>query len=104
MKEQGLSIGVASFPTVKPLDVDYLRTVCEKTDLIYTLEEHTIVGGFGGAVCEAVCGFEGNRPRVVRLGLNDTYCAVVGNQTYLEKHFGLDAESVAQRVLSDLKK
>ena len=103
-KEQGYSIGVASFPTVKPLDEEYLKNVCEKTSLIYTLEEHTIMGGFGGAVCEAVCGFEHNRARVVRIGLNDTYCAVVGNQTYLEKHFGLDAESVAERILSDLKK
>ena len=104
LKEKGYSIGVASFPTVKPLDEEYLQKVCEKTSLIYTLEEHNIMGGFGGAVCEAVCGFEKNRARVVRIGLNDTYCAVVGNQTYLEKHFGLDAESVAESILSDLKK
>lgn len=104
LEEKGLSIGVASFPTVKPLDVDYIQNVCENTGLIYTLEEHTVMGGFGGAVCEAVCGFEGKRARVVRIGLNDTYCAVVGNQTYLEKHFGLDGESVAQRVWEDLKK
>lgn len=104
LKEKGLSIGVASFPTVKPIDEAYLKSVCERTNVIYTLEEHTIVGGFGSAVCETVCGFEGNRPRVVRIGLNDTYCAVVGNQTYLEKYFGLDGESVAQRVWNDLKK
>lgn len=104
LKEQGYAIGVASFPTVKPLDENYLRRVCERTTLIYTLEEHNVLGGFGGAVCEAVCGFEDHRARVVRLGLNDTYCAIVGNQAYLEKQFGLDAESVAQRVLNDLKK
>ena len=104
LREKGYSIGVASFPTVKPIDAEYLQKVCEKTSLIYTLEEYNIMGGFGGAVCEAVCGFEGSRARVVRIGLNDTYCAVVGNQTYLEKHFGLDAESVANRVLSDLQK
>jgi transketolase len=104
LKEKGYSIGVASFPTVKPLDEEYLKKVCEKTSLIYTLEEHNIMGGFGGAVCEAVCGFEENRARVVRIGLNDTYCAIVGNQTYLEHQFGLDAESVAERVWNDLKK
>ena len=100
--EQGLSIGVASFPTVKPLDEEYLASVCEQTDLIFTLEEHTIMGGFGGAVCEYVCGKKGLRPRVVRIGLNDTYCALVGNQTYLEHHFGLDAEGVAKRVLEEI--
>lgn len=99
LKEKGLSVGVASFPTIKPLDEAYLKAICQKVPALYTLEEHTILGGFGGAVCEAVCSFDGPRPRVTRIGLNDTYCAVVGNQTYLEKHFGLDAESVAMRVL-----
>lgn len=103
LSQQGYKVGVASFPTVKPIDVEYLRKVCDRTDRIYTLEEHTIVGGFGSAVCETVCSFD-KRPRVIRLGLNDTYCAIVGNQQYLEKHFGLDGESVAQRVLEDLKK
>lgn len=36
------------------------------------------------------------------LGLNDTYCSVVGNQSYLEKYFGLDGEGVARRVRQEL--
>ena len=72
--------------------------------VLFTLEEHTIVGGFGGAVCEYICGLTGPRPRVVRLGLNDTYCSVVGNQSYLEKYFGLDGEGVARRVRQELGK
>ena len=103
LKEKGLHIGVASFPTVKPLDEAYLDSICDKTDVLFTLEEHTIVGGFGGAVCEYVVGRKGKRPRVVRIGLNDTYSSIVGNQAYLEKHFGLDGESVAGRVEEELK-
>lgn len=103
LKEKGLYIGVASFPTVKPLDEAYLNSICDKTDVLFTLEEHTIVGGFGGAVCEYVVGRKGKRPRVVRIGLNDTYSSIVGNQAYLEKHFGLDGESVAGRVEEELK-
>ena len=53
-------------------------------------------------MCEYVCGLTGPRPRVVRLGLNDTYCSIVGNQSYLEKHFGLDGEGVARRVRQEL--
>lgn len=98
LRKDGYSIGVASFPTVKPLDEAYIAGVCGRVPVLFTLEEHTIVGGFGSAVCEAVCGMRGNRPRVVRLGLNDTYCAVVGNQAYLEKQFGLDGEGVAASV------
>ena len=102
LKEKNLSVGVASFPTVKPLDEKYLDHVCEKVDTIFTLEEHTILGGFGGAVCEYVSGKKGRRPRVVRIGLNDTYSAIVGNQQYLEHHFGLDAEGVAKRVMEEM--
>ena len=102
LAERGFSVGVASFPTIKPLDEAYLASLCQRVGTLFTLEEHTIVGGFGGAVCEYVCGQAQNRARVVRLGLNDTYCATVGNQSYLEKHFGLDGQGVAdtvQRVL-----
>lgn len=102
LKERGLSVGVASFPTVKPLDEPYLARVAAAVPVIYTLEEHTVVGGFGGAVCECVSALRGPRARVVRLGLNDTYCAVVGNQAYLEERFGLDGPGVARRVWDDL--
>lgn len=103
LKQRGLSVGVASFPTVKPLDEAYLSRVAAAVPVIYTLEEHTVVGGFGGAVCECVSALRGPRARVVRLGLNDTYCAVVGNQAYLEERFGLDGPGVARRVWDDLK-
>lgn len=103
LNEKGFSVGVASFPTVKPMDNEYLASLCEKVSVLFTLEEHTIVGGFGGAVCETVSGFTKNRARVVRLGLNDTYCAIVGNQEYLVKHFGLDGESVAEKVQAVLE-
>ena len=102
LEADGLHLGVASFPTVKPLDEAYLSSLCGRVPVLFTLEEHTIVGGFGGAVCEYVCGLTGPRPRVVRLGLNDTYCSVVGNQSYLEKYFGLDGEGVARRVRQEL--
>lgn len=102
LKDKGLHVGVASFPTVKPLDAAYIDRICERTELIFTLEEHTILGGFGGAVCEYVAGKREHRARVVRLGLDDTYCSIVGNQAYLIERFGLDGKGVAERVLREL--
>ncbi|MDD3334459.1 MAG: transketolase C-terminal domain-containing protein [Eubacteriales bacterium] len=98
LKAEGKCVGVASFPTIKPLDEEYLASICKKVSTLFTVEEHTIIGGFGGAVCECVSGFKENRARVVRLGLNDTYCAIVGNQAYLEKQFGLDGPGIADKV------
>ena len=103
LRDKGYSIGVASFPTVKPLDTGYIEALCAQAPLLFTLEEHTIVGGFGGAVCETVCGLRHNRARVVRLGLNDVYSAIVGNQEYLRSHFGLDGAGVAAQALAVLE-
>jgi transketolase len=95
---RGFDVGVASFPTVKPIDEPYLRSLCDAVPVLFTLEEHTVVGGLGGAVCEAVCGFPKNRARVVRIGMNDIYSSIVGSQAYLEAYYGLDGPSVAARV------
>lgn len=102
LKKDGYSIGVASFPTVKPVDEAYLRDICKRVDVLFTLEEHTIVGGFGSAVCEVVSGMRDHRARVVRIGLNDTFSSIVGSQSYLKSHFGLDGEGVAKRVKAEL--
>jgi transketolase len=103
LAERGYSVGVASFPTVKPIDEPYLKTLCEKVPVLFTLEEHTIVGGFGGAVCETVAGFAANRARVVRIGMNDRYSSIVGDQAYLEAFYGLDGPGVANRVQAVLE-
>ena len=103
LTQRGFSVGVASFPTVKPIDEAYLAELSGKVPVLFTLEEHTIVGGFGGAVCETVCGLPGKRARVVRLGMNDTYSSIVGNQAYLVERYGLDGESVAGKVQAVLE-
>ncbi len=103
LEAKGYSIGVASFPTVKPLDEAFLASLCAQVPLLFTLEEHTVLGGFGGAVCEAVCGLPRNRARVVRLGLQDTYSSLVGDQEYLKQRFGLDGEGVAASMLAVLE-
>lgn len=103
LAERGHSVGVVSFPTVKPIDEALIRELCARVPVIFTLEEHTIVGGFGGAVCETVCGFPENRARVVRLGMNDMYSSIVGSQAYLEAYYGLDDAGVADRVQAVLE-
>ena len=103
LEEKGFSVGLASFPTIKPLDTEYLAGLCQKVSTLFTLEEHTIIGGFGGAVCEFVSGLPDHRARVVRLGLHDVYSSIVGNQDYLRRHFKLDGESVAASVQAVLE-
>ena len=83
LKEKGYSPAVYTFPTVKPIDKEVINECSDKFDLIVTCEEHNIIGGFGGAVAEVMAEKRKRRAALLRIGLNDTYATIVGNQKYL---------------------
>lgn len=95
---RGLEIRVLSMHTVKPLDDAAVIAAAEQTRAVITLEEHSILGGLGGAVAEVLC--EASLPGVVfqRIGLPSQYISEVGTQEYLRAMHGLDVESVAATV------
>ena len=97
LAEKGIDAAVVSFPCLKPLDADTVREVLKSYRHIVTVEENTIVGGFGSAVCEAAAE-EGSACRVKRLGLADCFATVVGDQAYLRSIYGIDAESIAKEA------
>ncbi|MFD1179397.1 transketolase family protein [Paenibacillus puldeungensis] len=98
----GIDCAVYSFPSVKPLDKATILELADKMDYIFTLEEHNIIGGFGGAVSEVIAE-QRTRAVVVRMGLNDEYTSMVGSQSYLREYYGLDGESISKRILNKLK-
>ena len=94
LEQRGIQAEVVSFPCLKPLDEHTLADLSSRFERLITVEEHNVVGGFGGAVCEWVA--EHTRAcRVKRLGLKDCYTAVVGSQQYLRETYGLDGNSIA---------
>lgn len=97
LQGQGLRVAQYSFPTVKPLDGAVALDCARRTRRIVTVEEHNIVGGFGGAVSEVLSG-SGLPTRLLRLGLPDTYCSEVGSQDYLRAWFGLRGPQLAARI------
>ena len=92
---------VWTFPTVKPIDRETIARCAKVFDLIVTVEEHNLSGGFGSAVAEVLAELP-IHARLKRIGLHDTYCAVVGNQKYLRAQFGLDADGIAKQILEAL--
>ena len=94
LAEKGIEAAVVSFPCLKPLDTETVRRMLHGCGRILTVEENTVVGGFGSAVCE-VAAEEGCACRVKRLGLKDCFATVVGDQAYLRSIYGIDAESIA---------
>jgi transketolase len=76
LEKQGVSAGVYSFPILKPLDDDLIRRLARELPLLVTVEEHTNLGGLGGAAAETVGDMTGSRARVMRLGMPDTYSTI----------------------------
>lgn len=95
LKNEGISVEVINMATIKPLDVDLVVKSAKKTGCVVTAEEHNIIGGLGGAVCEALS--ENYPVPVVRVGMNDVY-GKSGNGNELLHEFGLDAANLIVQV------
>ena len=95
---KGYAPAIYTFPTVKPIDEEIIRNCAKEYEMIVTCEEHNIVGGFGSAVAEVMAEMKEKKAYLLRVGLNDMYATRVGNQKYLRKQYGMDAESIAKRI------
>ena len=100
---RGISSRVLSMHTLKPLDEDAIAAAACETGAILTLEEHSRIGGLGGAVAEVLAEMEGRRVPFRRIGLPPGFAPLAGSQEYLRAAHGLGAESVVQSVLDLLE-
>ncbi len=95
LKHDGVSAAVLHVPTIKPLDRDAICELAARTGAIVTAEDHSIIGGLGGAVAEVLA--EDVPTRMRRVGLQDTYGESGPNDALLEK-YGLTPSHVANAV------
>ena len=102
LSEQGVSAEVVSFPCLKPIDREKLIELSHRFKHIVTVEEHSIVGGFGSAVCEVIAE-EGANCRVHRIGMEDVYSTIVGTQDYLRGEYRMDRKAICERTIGWLK-
>ncbi len=96
LESKGVSAEVISLPVVKPFDSETILASAKKTGLVFTLENHSINGGIGSAIAEFLS--ENHPTKVVRIGVNDEF-GQSGTPNELLKFYGLDAESVVNRVI-----
>ena len=100
LKENGINAEIINVPVVKPLDSKTILTSVNKTKLAVTIENHSIIGGLGSAVCEVLS--ENSPHKVVRIGINDSF-GQSGTPKELLKYYKLDAEGIANRII-EIKK
>jgi 1-deoxy-D-xylulose-5-phosphate synthase len=105
LAKHGLQATVADGRFAKPLDAGLVENLAREHELLVTIEENVLPGGFGSAALEhleeAFAEAPGERARVLRIGLPDTY-VTHGKPALLRAEVGLTGESVADRVLSSL--
>jgi 1-deoxy-D-xylulose-5-phosphate synthase len=97
LAERGLDVTVADARFVKPLDVPLLTSLAAEHDLLVTVEEGVLAGGFGSAVWESFSEDGGVAPRILRIGLPDRY-VTHGAPALLHEEVGFTAERIAERV------
>jgi len=98
LEVSGMKVGLFSMHTVKPIDRDLVMELACTVRLIVTLEEHTVIGGLGGAVAEIIAQMPGPKANLEVIGLRDCFTSVVGDQEYLRSVYGLTVEDVCSRV------
>lgn len=95
---RGIACRVVSVHTLKPLDTAEVLAAARETRGVVTVEENTVLGGLGGAVAET-CLEAGVHPGFfARIGMADVYSATVGSQTFLRRHYRMDAAAIVDAV------
>ncbi len=101
LKADGINARVINIHTIKPIDKDIIAKAASETGTIVTVEEHSVIGGLGSAVCDVVA--ETCPCKVVKIGVNDVY-GHSGPAVDLLKQFGLSSENIIKTVKETLGK
>ena len=96
----GIDAKVINIHTIKPLDEDLIVAAAKETGKVVTIEEHSVIGGLGSAVCDALSA-KAPTP-VLKIGVNDTF-GESGPAVELIKKYGLDSESIYAKVKEFVK-
>lgn len=106
LKEFKISASIISMHTIKPIDGESIRDAVQNTKLLVSVEEGNIVGGLGSAIGEYCMDNRQIPSDFLRIGLDDKYSSIVGDQAYLRKQYKMDsqyiAKTVQERILTEL--
>lgn len=100
LKQDGISAEVINICTIKPLDKDLILSSARKTGKVVTVEEHSVIGGLGSAVGDALG--EANPVPVKKIGMQDVFGESGSAQALLEK-YKLDGKGIFEQVKEFLK-
>lgn len=100
LAEEGISAEVINICTIKPLDKDIIINSAKKTGKVVTAEEHSVIGGLGSAVCDALC--EAYPVPVKKIGIQDVFGESASAAVLVEK-YKLDGKGLYEQIKEFLK-
>lgn len=101
LEKEGIKIRVINIHTIKPIDSDIIIKAAKETNYLFTIEDHSIIGGLGSSVCEVLS--ENYPKKVKRLGIVNSY-GESGSPEALYKKHNLHKEGIINSIKNELKK
>ena len=95
LAQDGINAEVVNICTIKPLDEELIVASAKKTGKVVTAEEHSVIGGLGSAVCDALC--KSNPVPVCKIGMQDVF-GESGSAVALVEKYGLDGTGIYKTV------
>lgn len=95
LEKENINIRVVDVHTIKPIDREMIVKCAKETKKIITIEDHSIIGGLGTAICEVLS--EEYPTKVIRMGMNDKF-GKSGKAEQLLKYFKLDSQAIIEKV------
>lgn len=100
LKKENINIRVVDMYSIKPIDKELILKCANETEMLFSIEDHNIIGGLGTAIAEVLC--DECPKKLIRMGINDTF-GKSGKPEDLMKYFKLDAESIVERIIESKK-
>lgn len=103
LTKRGLNFALINMHTIKPVDRDLVVDTVDDFDAIFTVEEHSIIGGLGSTIAEIIS--EETRKKILfkRFGVSDIYLHEIGSQEYLRDKHGISAQKIADSIFNSLQ-
>lgn len=99
LKKYNINIGLVSMHTIKPLDTGFLLKKQKTLKSVFTIEEHSVIGGLGDAVSSFISQNFENKILFKSFGIQDFYFHEIGSGNYLREKAGLSVDCIAKKIL-----
>ena len=101
--KDGIDLRIINIHTIKPLDVENIKQECTTQNKIFSLEEHSVIGGIGSSIADVIATY-GINAKLVKIGINDKFAEGYGTYSEIKKMNSLDAQSIYEIIKENLRR